>query len=415
MPAVPTPGKGLQEVYLDLHIHLGWAGDPGGGVKISAARDLTLEQILIECRERKGIGMVGVIDAATTGALQDLERLLADGKVAELPGGGLGFGGDGPGGSSPVTLIPGAEIEVAHGGKAVHLTCFVRGARELRELSRWQGARVRNRQLSTQRHHGTTAADVVQFAGGLGGVVIPAHIFTPFKSTLGAAAAVAEVIPPELWGHVPAVELGLSSDTELADELPELSRFTYVTNSDSHSLGKIGREYNLLHLGAPTFAELVLALREQQGRRVAANYGLDPRLGKYHRTYCLTCDRRLEGEPPVLQCPVSPAHKLVPGVLDRIRHYRTLQEAAGLQAAPRERPPYIHQIPLAFVPGLGKRALERLLAAFGTEMGVLHQASEADLAQVVGPKLAGLVVGAREGSLAIESGGGGVYGRVIST
>ncbi|HYF93467.1 MAG TPA: endonuclease Q family protein [Symbiobacteriaceae bacterium] len=409
MPGLPAPASGLQEVYLDLHIHLGWAGEPGGGVKISAARDLTLENILIECRERKGIGMVGVIDASTAGALHDLERLLAAGKVEELPGGGLSFGGE-------VTLIPGAEVEVTHGpcGKAVHLTCYVRGARELRELGAWQQARVRNRQLSTQRHHGTSASEVVEFVGGLGGIVIPAHIFTPFKSTLGAAATVGEVIAPELWRYVPAVELGLSSDTELADELPELTRFTYVTNSDSHSLGKIGREYNLIRVAAPTFDELALALREEQGRRVAANYGLDPRLGKYHRTYCLDCDHRLEGEPPVLECPVSPGHKLVLGVLDRIRHYRPLQERAGVRAVPRERPPYVHQIPLAFVPGLGKRALERLLAAFGTEMGVLHRATEGELAEVVGPKLARLVAAARDGALAIEAGAGGVYGKVVA-
>jgi uncharacterized protein (TIGR00375 family) len=405
MPNIAPPASGLQEVYLDLHIHLGWAGDPGGGVKISAARDLTLANILRECRERKGIGMVGVIDAATTGAVADLDRLMAAGVVEELPGGGLSYEGD-------VTLIPGAEVEVGHtaNGKAVHLLCFVRGAWELKELSAWQGARVRNRHLSTQRHHGTTAADVTAFVGSLGGIVIPAHIFTPFKSTLGAAGSVAEVIPPELWRHVPAVELGLSSDTALADELPELSRFAFVTDSDAHSLGKIGREYNLLHVGAPTFDELVMALREEQGRKVAANYGLDPRLGKYHRTYCLTCDTRLEGEPPVLACPEGPDHKLVLGVLDRIRHYRLLQ--AGVTAVERVRPPYVHQIPLAFVPGLGKKGMEKLLAAFGTEMGVLHRATEAELGAVVGPKLAALVAGAREGRLAIESGGGGVYGKV---
>jgi uncharacterized protein (TIGR00375 family) len=409
MPSVPAPAEGLREVYLDLHIHLGWAGEPGGGVKISAARDLTLENILIECRHRKGIQMVGVIDAATKGALEDLERLLEAGKVAELPGGGLSYGGD-------VTLIPGAEVEVLHApsGKAVHLTCFVRGARELRELAAWQTGRVKNRQLSTQRHHGTSAADVVRFVGELGGIVIPAHIFTPFKGSLGAAGAIGEVIPPELWGSVPAVELGLSSDTALADELPELSRFAFVTNSDSHSLGKIGREYNLLHLHEPSFDELVKALWEREGRRVAANYGLDPRLGKYHRTFCLDCDRRLDGDPPILECPVNPAHKVVLGVLDRIRHYRRLQQQAGVERVARERPPYVHQIPLAFVPGLGKRGMEKLLGAFGTEMGVLHRATAAELAEVVGPKLGALVVGAREGTLAIEAGGGGIYGKIVS-
>lgn len=404
MHSVSRPASGLQGRYLDLHIHLGWAGEPGGGVKISAARDLTLANILQECRERKGIEMIGVIDAATTGALADLDRLMAAGTVTELRGGGLSYEGE-------VTLIPGAEVEVAHAnGKPVHLCCYFPGARELKEFSRWQEGRVKNRTLSTQRHHGTTAADVVRFVGSLGGIVIPAHIFTPHKAALAAVASIGAVIPPELWRYVPTVELGLSSDTELADELPELAAFSFVTNSDAHSLGKIGREYNEIHVAEPTFAELVKALREEEGRRVAANYGLDPRLGKYHRTYCLTCDERLEGEPPVLECPRNPDHKLVLGVLDRIRHYRAMQ-APG---EPRERPPYVHQIPLAFVPGLGKRAMERLLAAFATEMGVLHRASQADLVAVVGEKLARLIVGAREGRLAIESGGGGVYGKVMA-
>lgn len=416
-PASEVPAPVLfGEVFLDLHVHLGWAGTghplrpQGGGVKISAARDLTLAGILTECRDRKGIGMVGVIDAATEGARFDLERLVADGLVEELPGGGFACGDE----AGSVTLIPGTEIEVAHAGngKAVHLLAYVRGRRELAELAAWQRAHVKNAWLSTQRHHGTGASDLVRFVGEeLGGIVIPAHIFTPFKAALGAAASIAEVIDPTLWRHVPAVELGLSADTDLADELPELSRFTFVTDADAHSLGKIGREYNLIAVAEPTFDELVLALREQAGRRVVANYGLDPRLGKYHRTYCLQCDRRLEGEPPVLACPVDPGHRLVLGVLDRIRHYRGLQ--AGVARVDRERPPYVHQVPLAFVPGLGKRSFERLLTAFGTEMAVLHRATRAELAAVVGEKLAALVDGARTGALAIEEGGGGIYGRVV--
>ncbi len=407
MLSVAPPAEGLREVYLDLHIHLGWAGEPGGGVKISAARDLTLANILRECRDRKGIGMIGVIDAATEGALADLERLLAAGEVEERRGGGLAYGED-------VTLIPGAEVEVVHppGRKPVHLLCFVRGVRELRELAAWQRDRVKNPRLSSQRHHRTTATDLVALAASLGGIVIPAHIFTPHKAVLAAAATIGEVIPRELWAHVPAVELGLSSDTELADLLPELAAFSYVSNSDAHSLGRIGREYNLLHVAAPTFDELVLALREQQGRRIAANFGLEPRLGKYHRTYCMTCGCRVDSDPPALSCPVGPDHQVVPGVLDRILHYRTMQQ--GTPRVERQRPPYIHQVPLAFVPGLGRRSMERLLAAFGTEMGVLHRASEEELAEVVGERLARLIAAAREGRLAIESGAGGVYGRVLA-
>lgn len=378
-------------------------------MKITAARSLTLASILKECRERKGIQIIGVIDAAAEGALDDLNRLMAEGMVVEQPGGGLAYVGEG----EPVTLIPGAEVEVVHAarGRPVHLLCYLPGAGELREFAGWLRARVKNPRLSTQRLHDTAAAEVVAQVGQLGGILIPAHIFTPHKAALAAASSVAEVISPALWQHVPAVELGLSSDTTLADMLPELSRFTFVTNSDAHSTGKIAREYNLLHLAEPTFRELVMALREEQGRRVAANYGLDPRLGKYHRTYCTICDRRVEGEPPVTACPADPAHPLVLGVLDRIYLYR--EQQAGLERVVRQRPPYIHQVPLEFVPGLGKQAMGRLLAAFGTEMGVLHRATQDELTEVVGPKLARLVVAAREGRLEVESGAGGVYGKIL--
>ncbi|HEY8347819.1 MAG TPA: endonuclease Q family protein [Symbiobacteriaceae bacterium] len=409
MRSIDRPADGLKPYYADLHVHLGWAGEPGRCVKIAAARNLTLANILKECRERKGIQIIGVIDAATEGALADLQRLMARGVVAEQPGGGLAYLGEG----EPVTLIPGAEVEVIHpgSGRPVHLLCYLPGLRELRELAAWLRERVKNPALSTQRLQGTTAAAVTAFVGELGGVLVPAHIFTPYKATLSAAATVAEVIPPELWRYVPAVELGLSADTALADQLPELSRFTFLTNSDAHSTDRIAREYNVLHLEAPTFAELVRALREEGGRRVAANYGLDPRLGKYHRSYCSACRRRLEGDPPVLACPVDPAHPLVPGVLDRIALYRERQ--AGVDRKPRQRPPYIHQVPLQFVPGLGPRTISRLLARFGTEMGVLHRADPAELAEEVGPRLAALVVAAREGRLALEAGGGGVYGKVL--
>lgn len=395
------------ELYADLHVHLGWAGEPGGGVKISAARDLTLAGILQECHERKGIELIGVIDAATEGALADLEGLISSGEVWEITGGGLRY-------ADKVTLIPGAEVEVLHPGskRPLHLLCYFPALAELREFAGWQRGRVKNAWLSTQRHHGTTPAEVVERTAGLGGFVVPAHIFTPHKSVLGAGATIGEAIPEELWSAVPAVELGLSSDTALADELRELSRFAFLSNSDAHSLGKIAREYNRLRVNGATYAELLQALRGEAGRAVVANYGLDPRLGKYHRTYCLSCDRRVEGEPPLLRCPADPKHRLVLGVLDRIRHYQPYH--AALPAAERTRPRYVHQIPLQFVPGLGKKGMERLLAAFGTEMGVLHRAAETEMAEVVGRETARLVAAARDGTLAIEAGAGGVYGRVIA-
>src|SRR5690606_7213979 len=79
------------------------------------------------------------------------------------------------------------------------------------------------------------------------------------------------------------------ADATMADHLYELSRVSFVTNSDAHSLGKIGREYNALLLHRPSFRELELALRRLEGRRIAAKYGLNPKLGQYYRPRCIGC------------------------------------------------------------------------------------------------------------------------------
>src|SRR2546421_93108 len=75
-----------------------------------------------------------------------------------------------------------------------------------------------------------------------GGFMIPAHIFTPYKSVYGSGSnRIAHML--DLNG-LAAVELGLSADTSMASYLSELDHLAFVTNSDAHSLGKIGREYN---------------------------------------------------------------------------------------------------------------------------------------------------------------------------
>ena len=45
-------------------------------------------------------------------------------------------------------------------------------------------------------------------------------------------------------------------------------------------------------------------------------------------------------------------------------------------------------------------------------MTVLHKLSKDDIESVVGEKIANKIVEAREGKVKIESGGGGVYGKV---
>ncbi|MGI6567214.1 MAG: TIGR00375 family protein [Firmicutes bacterium] len=384
--------------FADLHIHVGRAGS-GTPVKITASSALTVQGILRECSERKGIHIAGIVDCASPAVLADLRALVDRGDLVPLPGGGLSY-------RDKVVLFLGAEIELGgpQGGSA-HFLAFTPSLETMEELSRFLSSAITNISLSSQR-----ASLGIQEVNGfvvndLTGVFLPAHAFTPFKSIYGNCVTRLA----ETGVGFPALELGLSSNTYLADRLLELSNVRFLSNSDAHSLPKIAREYNKLQLTNPDFAHFCRALTGSPDNLILANYGLDPRLGKYHRTFCLNCEAVVEGEPPVYRCSRCDSSRVVVGVLDRITAIADGDEAVH----PGDRPPYIHQVPLEFIPGVGKKTLEKLLDAFGTEMQILHYTSLKELEDVVGPRVAQNIAAARDGQLAVSEGGGGRYGRVI--
>jgi len=103
------------------------------------------------------------------------------------------------------------------------------------------------------------------------------------------------------------------------------------------------------------------------------------------------------------------------GVLDRIEIIRD-RPICGLSPLAKGgmsrsdkgdlRPPYIYQIPLSFIPGLGQKTIDKLLCKFGTEMNILHKLSFDDIEAVVGEKAARSIINAREGKMSITAGGG---------
>jgi len=389
----------LKPYYADLHIHIGRT-ERGEPVKISAAASLTFGNIAEEASERKGMDIVGIIDCQSPGVQRDMKQFLDSGEMEEIPGGGIRY--------RRTTIILGSEIEVRDPGMgAAHLLAYMPTLSVMEEFTAWLSRHMKNVQLSSQRLY-VPARTLQQEVADRGGLLVPAHIFTPYKSLLGSATSRLEhLLDPQL---VAAVELGLSADSEMAGCLSELDRYTFLTNSDAHSLPKIGREYNRIELAEASFAELRKALAREDGRRVSANYGLNPRLGKYHRTYCEACGRVLdERETAAERCLYCGSNSIVRGVMDRIMSIADREEPH----IPSHRPPYCYQVPLEYIPGLGRVTFGRLLERFGTEMNLLHQVSYEELAETAGEAVAAKIIQAREGTLRLETGGGGRYGKVI--
>lgn len=266
---------------------------------------------------------------------------------------------------------------------------------------------IKNITLSTQRSD-LSGYELIDIVEKYNGILIPAHIFTPFKSYYGNCVDRIQDIFKEKYNKIFAVELGLSSDTFLADTISELEEKTFVTNSDAHSLPKIAREYNKMLVEDISFKEIVKALKNEDGRKIICNYGLDPKLGKYHRTYCDDCNKVIQTKEPVEKCPYCGSVKVTFGVFDRIELIKDKKETKS----PKNRPEYIYQVPLGFIPGVGTKCIEKLLDNFGTEMTILHKLSKDDIEAVVGEKVASAIEKARKGETKIVSGGGGNYGKL---
>jgi len=381
---------------MDLHVHIGRSNN-GSPVKITASRDLTFENIARECRYRKGIDIVGIVDCASPGVIEDISQLIDSGEMKVLKDGGLIY-------QNKVVVLLGSEIETKEkdGGLSHHIAFFP-FFENIKEFSKQLSSLVTNVSLSSQNCK-ISAQEAFEIISQIGGILIPAHVFTPHKSVYGKCVKkIREMFSFSTLKKIPAIELGLSSDTEIADHLEELKEYTFLTNSDAHSLPKIGREYNIIELEEPNFKEVLLALQRKENRKIVANYGLDPKLGRYHRTFCENCDYTTSSNPPIYQCEKCGNTRIVKGVFDRIVEIGN----HSISLSPVHRPPYFHQVPLEFVPGIGKKTLEKLYSYFGTEMNILHKATYQEIKQVVGFKIAQNIILARKGSLELRSGGGG--------
>jgi len=173
-------------------------------------------------------------------------------------------------------------------------------------------------------------------------------------------------------------------------------------------LPKIAREYNKLKVQNINFKEVFKAIKGEEGRKIIANYGMDPKLGKYNRSYCEDCERQIETKPPAVICEKCGSDKhITMGVYDRIVMIKD-QESKS----PKNRPVYNYQYPLQFIPGVGPKVIDKLLEAYGTEMTVLNKITKDDIESVVGPKLSEIINLSRTGGLHIKVGGGGEYGKL---
>ncbi len=261
------------------------------------------------------------------------------------------------------------------------------------------------------RMNGEEIIDIAHYHNCLLG---PSHAFTPWTSIYKEYDSIYDCYTkkPDF------LELGLSADSDMADHINELQNIPFLSNSDAHSPWphRLGREFNAIEVKELTFKDVAKSISHN---KIEANYGFDPRLGKYHKTACIKCYKVFDIEEALknrMKCPCGGTIKK--GVDYRINELSTWTEPHH----PPYRPPYIHILPLADIISLVhdkgvttvlvQKIWRELVQKFGNEISTLIYAPLEEL-EKLDPLLSPVIEGFRNDTLQIQSGGGGRYGKII--
>ena len=248
---------------------------------------------------------------------------------------------------------------------------------------------------------------------------IPAHIWTPHFSVLGAASgfdAVEECFE-ELTPQIFALETGLSSDPAMNWRVSRLDPFVLVSNSDAHSPEKLGREANIFDSELSYFA-MRDALKTKDHKRFLGTIEFFPQEGKYHYDGHRACSRCMSPEETRSLSGLCPAcgKKVTVGVMHRVALLSDRE--AGYK--PQQAFPFLSAIPmsevLGEVYGVGVKSkkvtqhYQKLLETFGNEFFILRDCSLSQLKDAGYSLLAEALKRIRAGNVHISPGYDGEYG-----
>ncbi len=252
-------------------------------------------------------------------------------------------------------------------------------------------------------------------------MIVPGHIWTPWFSLFGSMSGFDRIEDcfEEQTPKIFALESGLSSDPAMNWRLSALDKFAIISNSDSHSLQKIGREANIFDCELD-YKAIREALKTKDKKRFLYTIEFFPEEGKYHYDGHRLCGIRWspkETKEHNGKCPKC-GKVVTVGVVNRIEKLADRPE--GFK--PENPIPFKRLIPLdeiiAEAKGVGKGsiAVERdyhsCIAKFGTEFEVLLHASEEALLKGLPLKVAQGVLRVRQGKVNIKPGFDGEYGTI---
>ena len=251
------------------------------------------------------------------------------------------------------------------------------------------------------------------------GILIPAHIWTPHFSVLGAKSGFDSVEEcfEELAPYIHALETGLSSDPAMNWRISKLDRYQLVSNSDAHSPSKLGREANLLDIDC-SYEGLYRAI--QTGEGLEGTVEFFPEEGKYHFDGHRKCGVSLspvEAERLGGICAVC-GKKLTMGVDHRVE--QLADRAEGFVKKDGKKYESLVPLPEVISACMGystaskkvQGCFEQMIQTLGTEFDILRNVPSEDIKSCAGERIAEGIENVRTGNVKRIPGYDGEYGKI---
>ena len=177
-------------------------------------------------------------------------------------------------------------------------------------------------------------------------LVVPAHAWTPWFALFGSTSGFDSV--EDCFEHqatnIFVLETGLSSDPAMNWRLSALDRYALISNSDSHSARRIGREANVFNCELD-YDEIMAALKTKDRTKFLYTLEFFPEEGKYHFDGHHKCHIRWspgETKRNGFRCPAC-GRRVTVGVMHRVE---SLADRPEGQTPPPGAVPFKHVVPL---------------------------------------------------------------------
>lgn len=253
-------------------------------------------------------------------------------------------------------------------------------------------------------------------------LIIPAHIWTPWFSLYGSQSGFDKIKDcfEEMTKYIYAVETGLSAGHEMCWRIKELDNITLLSNSDSHSPPRIGRECNVFDFEKLSYDEIYNTIKNKDTKKFKYTINFFPEEGRYHydgHAKCGVCLHPSESLKIKNICPKC-GKELVIGVLQRVEKLAT--RPAGKK--PPKFVPYKNLVQLeevisdAMSKGVKTKTVqtiyEKLVNELDNEFNILLNSKIKDIENLSNEIIAEGIKRLRAGKVKVSPGYDGEYGKI---